>query len=353
MNSITLGKTGLVVSQLGFGGIPITRRAFDDAVAVVRRALELGVTFIDTANSYLDSEEKIGRAVAGRRDELTIASKSAATTRQGILEHIDLSLRRLRTDYIDLYQCHHLSRRENWEVIRGANGALEGLRQAKEQGKIGHVGVTSHSLDLALELMEADCFETVMLPLNLIANDAAKKALPLARAREMGFLAMKPMAGGEFTDANLAVRWLLQFPDVNILLGFENEDEVVDAVKLVEAGVPLSETELAEVERIRRETGRLFCRRCGYCQPCPEGIPVTSVMVFRSFIRRFGPETAARRWGAVVEKARACTECGECEKKCPYELPIRERIKEIVSLYDSIRAGEYNEGRTEALAEEE
>ena len=343
MNTVTLGRTGLVVSRIGFGGIPITRRTFEDAVQVVRRALDLGVTFIDTANGYLDSEEKIGRATAGRRDHLVIASKSGATTRQGILEHIDLSLRRLRTDYLDLYQLHNLSRPEAWETISGPGGALEGLQAAKEQGKVRHIGVTSHSLDLAEKLLRAECLETVMLPLNVIVYEAEKKLLPLARSKDLGFIAMKPMAGGELSEANLPIRWLCQFPDVQVLVGFEKEEEVEEVVRLAEAAEPLTEEEEQEVERLRRERGRLFCRRCGYCQPCPQGIPITNVMVFESFIRRFGPEVAARRFGVGIEKARTCTDCGQCEEQCPYQLPIRERTKEILSIYESILAGEYPE----------
>jgi len=344
VETITLGRSGLSVSRIGFGGIPITRRTFDDAVSVVRRALDLGVTFIDTANSYLDSEEKIGRAIAGRRRGVVLASKSGATTRQGIVEHIELSLRRLRTDHIDLYQLHNLSKPENWEVAQGPAGALEGLRLAQEQGKVGHVGVTSHSLDLARSLVESDCFETVMLPFNVIIHEAEEELLPLARSENVGFIAMKPMGGGELTDADLAVRWLCGFQDVQVLVGFEREEEVEEVAALAEAAEPLSDEELREVERIRRETGPLFCRRCGYCQPCPEGVPVSMVMVFGSLMKRFGPEVAARRWGTSVEKARACTECGACEEKCPYGLPIRERLKEMVSTYESILAGTYVEG---------
>jgi len=307
-------------------------------------ALDLGVTFIDTANSYLDSEEKIGRAIAGRRQSLVLASKSGATTKQGILEHIDLSLRRLRTEHIELYQLHHLSEPENWEVVRGPAGALEGLRLAKEQGKIDHFGVSSHSLSLAEDLLEADCFETVMFPLNVILHEAEEKLLPLARAKNVGFIAMKPMAGGELSDANLPVRWLCQFADVQVLVGFEREEQVEEVVALAEAAEPLTGEELRQVEHLRRETGRNFCRRCGYCQPCPEGVPITVVMVFKSLIKRFGPEVAARRWRANLEKVRACTECGECEQKCPYDLPIRERLKEMLGLYESILAGTYVEG---------
>jgi len=344
MNTVTLGRTGLVVSQIGFGGIPITRRTFEDAVEVVRRALDLGITFIDTANSYLDSEEKIGRAIAGRRDHLVIASKSGAATKQGILEHIDLSLRRLRTDYLDLYQLHNLSRPEAWEVISGPGGALEGLEKAKAEGKVRHIGLTSHSLDLAERLLrETDCFETVMLPFNLIVHEAEQRLLPLARSKEVGFIAMKPMAGGELSEASLPIRWLCQFPDVQVLVGFERTEEVEEVVRLAEEARPLTDEEQEEVERLRRETGRLFCRRCGYCEPCPEGIPLTVVMAFTSLRKRFGPEVAARRWRVQLEKARACTECGQCEQKCPYQLPIRQRIKETLADFDRILAGNFTE----------
>jgi hypothetical protein len=317
MKSVSLGRTGLTVSQVGFGGIPITRRAFEDAVAVVRRALDAGITFLDTANGYLDSEEKIGRAIVGRRREsLVVASKSPASTKQGILEHVDLSLRRLRTDYLDLYQLHNLSRPEAWEVASGPGGALEGLQLAVEQGKVRHVGVTSHSLDLTETLLATGLFETVMVPFNMIVHEAADHILPSARAKNVAVIAMKPMAGGQL--------------------------ELEEVVQLAEASEPLTQAELEEIERMRREMGRLFCRRCGYCQPCPQGIPITNMMVFSSFMRRFGPEVAARRFGAGFEKAHSCEDCGQCEEKCPYHLPIRERIRLVIGLYESIRAGTYS-----------
>jgi predicted aldo/keto reductase-like oxidoreductase len=344
MRSVSLGRTGLTVSQVGFGGIPITRRAFEDGVSVVRRALDAGITFLDTANAYLDSEEKIGRAIAGRqRQSLVIASKSAASTKQGILEHIDLSLRRLRTDYVDLYQLHNVSRPEAWEVISGSGGALEGLRSAVEAGKVRHVGLTSHSLDLTETLLATGFFETVMVPFNMIVQEAAEKTLPVARAKGIGVIAMKPMAGGQLEEANLPIRWLCQFPDVEVLVGFEREEEVDQVVQLAEASEPLTQAELEEIDRLRRETGRLFCRRCGYCQPCPQGIPVTNMMVFPSFMRRFGPEVAAQRFGAGFEKFHSCLDCGECEEKCPYHLPIRERLREIIVVYEGIRAGTHKD----------
>jgi len=327
---------------LGFGGIPITRRNFEDAVNVVRHALDLGVTYIDTANGYLDSEEKIGRAIVGRRHQLVISSKSHATTKQGILQHIELSLRRLKTDYIDLYQCHHVSKPDQWEAVSGPNGALEGLHLAREQGKIRHIGVTSHSLSVTVTVLESGAFETVMVPFNMIAREAEDEVFPLARQRDIGFIAMKPMAGGEFTEAELPIRWLCRYPDANILVGFENEQEVEEVYELVEAARPLDEAEQQEVERLQAETGRLFCRRCGYCQPCPAGIPITNAMVFQSFIRRFGPGTAAERFGAGLEKIRDCEDCGQCEEKCPYHLPIRERIAHTLEVYQSIVAGEYD-----------
>jgi len=344
MKSVSLGRTGLTVSQIGFGGIPITRRAFEDGVAVVRRALDAGITFLDSANGYLDSEEKMGRAIVGRRREsLVIASKSPASTKQGILEHIDLSLRRLRTDYLDLYQLHNLSLAESWEVASGPGGAMEGLQLAVEQGKVRHIGVTSHSLQLTETLLATGLLETVMVPFNMIVHEAAEQILPAARAKNVGVIAMKPMAGGQLEEPGLPIRWLCQFPDVQVLVGFEQEEEVDQVVQLAEASEPLTQAELDEIERMRREMGRLFCRRCGYCQPCPQGIPITNMMVFSSFMRRFGPEVAARRFGAGFEKVHSCEDCGQCEEKCPYHLPIRERIREVIGVYESIRAGTYKE----------
>jgi len=337
MRTIRLGKTGLEVSRIGFGGIPIMRLAEDEAIKVVQRCLDLGVTFLDTANGYGTSEERIGKAIAGRREQVVIATKTGARDRATAQEHLDLSLKRLDTDYIDLWQFHNLSTFEAYEQALGPNGAMEAAQEALRAGKIRHIGVTSHSMDIALKAVPSGHFETVQFPFNFVTNEAATELIPLARKHDVGFISMKPMAGGLLDNAVLAIKYLLQFDSIVPDPGIERIEEIEEIVGIVQGPWELTSQEQRELERIRAEVGTRFCRRCDYCQPCPEGVSISQIMVLRSFYKRLPAERLFTGWIAqAAESAENCIECGECEEKCPYHLPIREMIVENVKFYESV-----------------
>jgi len=337
MRTIRLGKTGLEVSRIGFGGIPIMRLAEDEAIKVVQRCLDLGVTFLDTANGYGTSEERIGKAIAGRREQVVIATKTGARDRATAQEHLDLSLKRLDTDYIDLWQFHNLSTFEAYEQALGPNGAMEAAQEALRAGKIRHIGITSHSMDVALKAVPSGHFETVQFPFNFVTNEAATELIPLARKHDVGFISMKPMAGGLLDNAVLAIKYLLQFDSIVPDPGIERIEEIEEIVGIVQGPWELTSQEQRELERIRAEVGTRFCRRCDYCQPCPEGVSISQIMVLRSFYKRLPAERLFTGWIAqAAESAENCIECGECEEKCPYHLPIREMIVENVKFYESV-----------------
>jgi len=328
MQKVRLGKTGLMVSRIGFGGIPIQRLSDEAAVAVVRYCLELGINFIDTANGYTTSEERIGKAIAGRREGLVIATKTGAKDREGAWAHLRLSLQRLGVSYIDLYQLHGVSSQEQYEKVTGPGGALEAVREAQAQGLVRHVGITSHSLAVAKVAVASGLFETIQFPFNFVATEAADELLPLVRANDLGFIAMKPLGGGLLERADLCFRYLLQFPEVVPDPGIERPEEIEEIVRLVEMGGGLTAADRAEIERIRQELGKSFCHRCDYCQPCRAGIAISNVMSMRSFLKRFPPERAfGADFQATMQAAFDCLECGDCETRCPYKLPIREIIR--------------------------
>ena len=338
MKTIKLGRTGMEISRVGFGGIPIQRLSEDGAIKVVQRCLDLGITFFDTATNYTSSEERIGKAIAGRREQVVIATKTGARDRATAQEHLDLSLKRLNTDYLDLWQFHNVSTLEAYAEVLGPDGAMRAAQQALEAGKVRHIGITSHSMDVALQAVPSGHFETVQFPFNFVTNEPADKLVPLAQEHDVGFIAMKPMAGGMLDDANLAIKYLLQFENVVPDPGIEKGEEIEEIVDIVNGRWTLTDQERQELERIRAQVGTRFCRRCGYCQPCPEGVPISVVMNLRSFEKRFPSETFLTGWVAeAVDRARACVQCGECEEKCPYHLPIREMIAENVELYDRMR----------------
>lgn len=337
MRTVRLGKTEMWVSRVGFGGIPIQRLSEAEAIRVVQRCIDLGVTFLDTANGYTTSEERIGKAIAGRRERLVIATKTAARDRATAEEHLELSLRRLNTEYIDLWQFHSVSSFEAYEQVLGPDGAMEAAQAALGAGKVRHIGLSSHSMDVALKAVASGLFETIQFPFNFVTNEAAAELLPLARQHDLGFIAMKPFAGGLLDDANLAIKYLLQFEGVVPDPGIERVEEIEEIVRIVNGPWELTVQERREIERIRAQVDTRFCRRCDYCQPCPEGVRISVIMNLRSFWKRFPAEIFIAGWAAeAVEGARRCVQCGECEEKCPYGLPIREMITENLAFYDQV-----------------
>jgi predicted aldo/keto reductase-like oxidoreductase len=318
------------------GGIPIQRLTEGEAVKVIRHCLDLGITFIDTANAYTTSEERIGKAIAGWREQVIIATKSAGRDRASAQEHLELSLKRLNVETIDLWQLHAVSSHETLEQVLGPGGAMEAAQWALERGMIRHIGITSHSLDVALKMVPMGCFETIQFPLNFVTREAADELLPLALEHDVGFIAMKPMAGGLLSNASLCIKYLLQYevvPDP----GIEKVDEIEEIVGIVDGPWELSPRELEEIERIRQNVGTRFCRRCGYCEPCPEGVRIAVLMNISSFSKRLPRQTFTSGWVANVAKTAAdCIECGECEEKCPYQLPIREMVRESIQVYERV-----------------
>ncbi len=335
MEKIRLGKTGMMISKLGFGGIPIQRLTQDEAVAVIRRCLDLGITYLDTANAYTTSEECIGKAIVGRnRKDVIIATKTGAKTRVEAEKHLQLSLKHLGTDYIDLYQFHNIADKESYNKIMGPGGSMEVFQEAKKAGVIKHIGVTSHSLDMAKEMVVSGIFETILFPFNFITDEAERELLPLCREHDVAFICMKPLAGGMLDNANLCFKYLFNFPDVVAIPGIEKIAEIEEIVGILNGSHEYTKAEAKEAQRLKDELGSSFCHRCDYCRPCTNDIQISSVMTAPSMFKRQPPE---RFFGGnvaqAVEKAADCTECGECETRCPYHLHIIDTLSERVDWF--------------------
>lgn len=328
MKRMVLGKTGIEAVRMGFGGIPIQRVSETQAVEVVLYALEKGMDFIDTSRMYTNSETRIGKALKESGKKVAVATKSFARSADGIQRDVETSLKELQRDYIDLYQCHGISSDEEYRLITSPNGALEGLLRAKEQGLIGHVGITSHSLDLLGKVLEDGLFETIMVCLSFLEPAAEEKILPKARAKNVGVIAMKPFSGGVIEAPEIALKWVLAFPDILVLAGVEHKELIDQNWQVFQGDYGMVDSEKQKMEEIRKEFDKKFCRRCDYCQPCPAEIPIQFVLGLRSMIKRAGTsmmQTPMLR--NMLEKAVNCTECGDCLERCPYGLPIPEMIK--------------------------
>lgn len=338
MQKSRLGRSELLVTRVGLGGIPIQRLDDDGAVEVVRRGLDLGLNYVDTANSYTNSERKIGQALQGWGSEVVVSTKSLGRKAEEVRAHLENSLQTLEVDWIDLYLLHNVSTFEALEQVLARHGPFAVLEEEKRAGKVKHIGISSHQIDVAKEAVKTDRFETIMFPLNFITHEPAEELLPLAAAHDVGFIAMKPFAGGRITNASLAIKYLLNHPNVVAIPGVQSVAEIEEIVRIAEGPIDLTEAEISEIERVRRETGNRFCRRCDYCQPCTAGIPISSVMWFPTMVKRMPLRRVMIGWAVdALESVRGCTDCGLCEERCPYGLPIREMIRENLEFYETLK----------------
>ena len=338
MEKVRLGRTNLMVSNIGFGGIPIQRLTEAETIAVVRRALDLGVNFIDTANNYTTSEERIRKAIKGSREKVIVATKSGSRDPAELSRHLELSLKRLDTDYIDIYQFHGISDFASLDKILAPGGAMETVVKAQAKGIVRHIGLSSHQLDVALKAAASGCFETIMFPFNFISSEAADKLIPLCRKMDVGFICMKPMAGGMVDNANIAIKYLRQFPDIVPIPGIEKIAEIEEIVNIMQGPAQMTAAEKREMAHIKETLGAHFCHRCDYCQPCTMKIPISTVLTHQSAYRRLPPARFfSPPLGEPIEKATDCSDCGECEQRCPYHLPIRKLLKEQIVWYRGLK----------------
>ena len=328
-----LGKTGLKISRMGFGGIPIQRIDAEGTKKVIHALHKAGVNYIDTARGYTVSEEYLGYALEGIRKDFVLATKSMARTKEAMAKDIEISLHNLRTDYIDLYQIHNPTPDE-LEQVQAPGGALEALLEAKAAGKIGHIGITLHPAPMLEKAVELPWVETIMFPYNLVETQA-EEMIKVCAQKNIGFITMKPLAGGAIDDAPLALRFIVNNPDVTVVIpGMATIEEAEQNLAAMEDTTPLTEKELQKIEDIRKGLGTQFCRRCNYCAPCTAGISIYSMFLMQGYHDRYGlRDWAKARYSAMGKKASDCVDCGICETRCPYNLPIRQMLKKVKELF--------------------
>lgn len=331
MRYCTLGKTGLRVSEVGIGGIPIQRADVGAACDLMAAAAEQGINFLDSARAYSVSEEYLGQAIEPMREKFIIATKSGARTREAMERDIALSLRNFRTDHIELYQLHNPGP-DAFDQITAPGGALEALLEARSAGKIGHIGITLHSLELFEKVLELDWVETIMFPYNIVETQA-EHLLARCSERNIGFICMKPMTGGALDDGSLAMRFLSQNRHISVVIpGVSGVEELQQDVHAYGDKSPLTAAEQEKIASIRSELGTSFCRRCNYCAPCTAGISIYSVFLFDGYLTRYHLDDWARlRYDALEHKASECVQCGVCETRCPYDLPIRKMMRDAAA----------------------
>ena len=328
-----LGKTGLSVSRMGFGGIPIQKIDAAGTRVLMEKLRAAGINYIDTARGYTVSESYLGEALEGIRQDFILATKSMARDKAGMAKDIDISLGNLRTDYIDLYQVHNPSMAQLDQVL-APGGALEALLEAKEAGKIGHIGITAHDLAVFERALELDWVETIMFPYNIVETQA-EHLIAKCREKNIGFIDMKPLAGGAIESGTLALRFVCANDAMTVTIpGMADIAEIDENVAACADTSPLTEEEKAAMAKVVKELGTNFCRRCNYCQPCTAGINISGVFLFEGYLSRYGlGEWAKGRYATLPVKASACVDCGVCETRCPYGLPIREMLKKAAEKF--------------------
>lgn len=330
-----LGRTEIEVFPLGFGGIPIQRISMREAVEVVRRAIEVGINFIDTARAYTDSEKKIGIAIEGIDKRLYLASKTKADKKKEALDDVDKSLTKLGVGTIDLFQLHNVSDDETLDRRLGKDGALAGLKQAQNEGKIKYIGITGHRNETLVKAIKIGIFDTVLFCYNFIETECETELIETARELDIGMIAMKPLAGGRLRNTKVALKYLLNQEGVVPIPGMETVDEVNENVGIAKGSWELTPEEKNTQEKLKEELGTVFCRRCGYCQPCPEEVLIPMVLRAESFINRMNPkELKEGRFRKALLSVGNCVACGECIERCPYDLPIPELIEKTKRIID-------------------
>ena len=332
MQKTGLGRTNLKVSRVGIGGIPIQRPPEKEAIKIIQHAIDSGINLIDTSIGYGESEIRIGKAIVGRRDDVIVITRTSATDGERMKQHLERSLKQLQTDYIDVYEMHNISTTERYEQVMAKGGSLEAMQKAKEEGIIGFLGFTSHCMETMLKAVKSEAFDVILFPFNFVNNEAAKELVPLTKKLDIGFTAMKPFAGGRLTDANLVLKYLLQFDNVVPVPGVQKKEEVDQIIEVVNGSWDLSEQDEQRMEEIRKELGTKFCQWCDYCKPgCPEEIDIPMV-INAELMWKLWPEERMREWyKGLGEAAENCADCGTCEEACPYQLPIREMLEKGIT----------------------
>ncbi len=317
-----------------FGALPIQRISKEEAVKLLRKAYDRGVTFFDTARFYTDSEEKVGEAFAGMRDRVVIATKTGAVNAEGFWKDIEVSLRNLQTDYIDLYQFHNPA---FCPKPGDGSGLYEAMLEAKEKGMVRHIGITNHRLNIAKEAIESGLYETLQFPFCYLATEKDLELVEACKKADMGFIAMKALSGGLITNSAAAYAYLAQFDNVLPIWGVQREKELDEFLSYIENPPVMTEEIKALIEKDRAELLGEFCRGCGYCMPCPVGIEINNSARMSLMLRRAPSEAwLTPEWQEKMKLIEKCLHCGKCKSKCPYGLDTPTLLQKNYEDYQEI-----------------
>lgn len=339
MRSRRLGKTNFEVSIIGLGGIPIQQCTQEEANELIKTAIEQGINFIDTARGYTVSEELIGKALKQlNRDDYYVATKTMGRTYEAAKADFEISYKNLGVDVIDLYQFHNLAKKEDYDIVMSEGGAMEFFKEMKQKGYIKEIGITSHSADLMDLALDSGEFATMQFPVNAVEY----QGLPLlekAKKLDIGTIAMKPIAGGVLFDkGEESLRYILENENLTVAIpGMYSIDEIMRNSEIGNNFIPLSEEEKRELMEEAENLGDNFCRRCQYCAPCTVGIDIPGLFTLDLYLTKYNlVEWAKTRYENMLVKASECIECGDCMSRCPYDLPIIEKLEGVSQRFEGV-----------------
>ena len=329
-----LGKTDLEVNKNGFGALPIQRRNEKDSIEILKKAYDNGINFYDTARFYTDSEEKLGKAFEDVRENIYIATKTGMETAEEFWSDLETSLKNLRTDYVDLYQFHNIS-----FVPKAEDDLYKAMLEAKQEGLIKHIGITTHKITHAHEALDSGLYETLQYPFSYLSGDEELKLIEKCKSLDIGFIAMKAMGGGLIKNSKASFAYINQFSNVLPIWGIQKLEEL-DEFLSYDSNTILDDKLKSAIEQDKKELGDNFCRGCGYCMPCPEEINISLCARISLWIRRFPTEpNLDERTQEIMKHTLDCVECYECVDRCPYELDIPELLKENYEDYQNVLSG--------------
>lgn len=333
MEKIRLGRTNIKVNKNGFGALPVQRVSVEEAKVILRKAYENGIQFFDSARAYSDSEEKIGLALSDVRENIFISTKTMATTVEEFWKDLEMSLKMLKTDYIDIYQFHNPS---FCPKPNDGTGLYEAMLEAKAQGKIKFIGLTNHGIKVAKEAVESGLYDTLQFPFSYLASELEEELVELCQQKDVGFICMKALSGGLITRSDAAYAYLAQFENVLPIWGVQKEKELDEFIAYQDNPPKLTGDIQSLIDHDREELAGNFCRGCGYCMPCPQGIVINQCARMSLMLRR-APSAGwlSEKWQAEMKKIEDCIHCGKCMSHCPYHLNTPELLKKNYEDYQT------------------
>lgn len=347
MEKRTLGKTGWEISVIGFGAIKLSCLSQKECDLILNEAIDGGINYIDTADCYGDSEEKIGNALRKRRREFYLSTKVDERDYQGVEKKIERCLRRLQTEYIDLAFFHDVRASEYDRIFN--SGGLEALEKAREKGMIRKIGISiHHTWEIMRKAIDSGVFSALMVAFSALDEDRlAADILPMAYNSGIGLIAMKPLAGGRLAEwpssikkrkfghgeslAQACLHYVLSNPNITCAIpGMTTLKELHENLRVGRDPRSLTAEETKLLMECVGNAGKGFCRNCGYCLPCPEGISIPDIFRFEGYHERYGLKDWAReQYQALRVKADACSHCRQCTELCPYDVTIPERLEVV------------------------